>query len=97
MHHYFWNRFKKIPTITLISFSNNNKGSLCKSSALTIVKLNGVFEAMSTHIRLCVYHSSSINSETPITWIVGTIINRGGDLLYGIFFGGILEFKSFVF
>jgi hypothetical protein len=54
MCHVFCNRFKEIPTRILISFSISNISSSCKSSALTRVKLNGVFKAMSTHIRLCV-------------------------------------------
>lgn len=48
---------------------------------------------MSTHIRLYVYHSSLINSETPITRIVGTAISKARHLWYAIFFKGILEFK----
>ncbi len=92
MYHIFCNRFKDIPTKTLIS-SNGKRGSSRKSIALTIAKLNGVFEAMSTHIRLYVYHSSSINSETLIIRIVGTIISRARDLWYTICFRGILELK----
>ncbi len=82
MYHIFCNKFKEIPTRTLISFSNNNKGNSCKSSALTRVKLNEVFKAMSTHIRLCVYHWSSINSETLITRILGTVISRAGRMVF---------------
>ncbi len=81
--HIFCNWFKEILTKTLTSFSNSKRGSSWKSSALKEVKFNGVSKAMYTHIRLYVYHSSPISSETPIIRIVGTAISRPWDV-YGM-------------